>query len=370
MRFGLFPVMLGREAAGPETYERHLLASLAAIDHDTEYHLWCLSQQAADAAGALPPNFVRHVLWPKTRWISMAASLPLAVKRSGVQGLHATFTPPPVCSTDFVFTMHGAVTFTHPQFYSKRVLARLNPLLRRGLQRARVTLCVSEFVRQEMMDLFGLSPRQLVTVYHGVDPSFCPRPAAEVAQQLLQTHGLQAPYVVYVGKLHANKNIVRLIEAFDLATRQQPEIELVLVGRMVYGCDGIDEAVQRLGLGQRVRKLGHQPAERLPDLYRGALCKVFPTIWEGFGLPVLEAMACGTPVVTSNVACMPEITAGAALLVNPLSSEAIAEALATVLSSAQKRAELRQLGLARAAHFSWEQTARQTLQAYRQIVQA
>lgn len=232
--------MLGREAAGPETYERHLLVGLAAIDHDTEYHLWCLSKKAADAAGDLPPNFVRHVLWPETRWISMSASLPLAVRRSGVQGLHATFTPPPICPTKFVFTMHGGVTFTHPEFYSRTVLARLNPLLHRGLKRARVTLCVSEFVRQEMINLFGLPEERLVTVYHGVDPSFRPQAATEVAARLRQRHGLKAPYVVYVGKLHANKNIVRLIEAFDLATRGTEEIELVLAGRMVYDYDGID----------------------------------------------------------------------------------------------------------------------------------
>ena len=369
MRFGLFPVMLGREAAGPETYERHLLAGLAAIDQKTEYHLWCLSQDAADAAGDLPPNFVRHVLWPKTRWISMSASLPLAIRRSGVQGIHATFTPPPVCPTGFVFTMHGAVTFTHPQFYSRAVLARLNPLLRRGLQRSRVTLCVSEFVRQEMIELFGLSPEQLVTVHHGVDPSFRPQPAEQVAERVKKIHGLHAPYVVYVGKLHSNKNIVRLIEAFDLATRDRQEIELVLAGRMVFGCDGIDQTIQRLGLGHRVHRLGHQTPDMLPDLYGGALCKVFPTLWEGFGLPVLEAMACGTPVVTSNIACMPEITGDAAVLVDPQSSESIAEGLAAVLSDPSWRAELSRRGLARAAHFTWEQTARQTLQAYRQIAE-
>ena len=368
LKLGLFPVMLGRSAAGPETYERQLLRALAAVDTVNEYHVWCLDQAAADAMGPPQPNIVRHVLWPRTRWVSMSASLPLAILRSGVQLLHATFTPPPICPRAFVFTMHGAVTLTHPQFYSGAVRARLNPLLRRGLARSKVTLCVSDFVKQEMISVFGIPEARLRTVYHGVDSTFRPLDSAAVASRLQARHGLTPGYVLYVGKLHSNKNIVRLIEAFDLATRGQGEVELVLAGRLVFGCDGIDQTVQRLGLGHRMHRLGHLDPADLPDLYNGAACMVFPSLWEGFGLPVVEAMACGTPVIASNVACLPEIAGGAARLVDPLSTEAIADAITAVLGSAEVRAELRRLGLARAAHFSWERAALETLATYEQAV--
>jgi len=357
--------MLGRRAGGPETYEQQFLQALAAVDRRNEYHLWLLDQAAADALCIDQPNFVPHVLWPSARWISMGVSLPLAIKRHKLSLLHATFAPPPICPVDLTMTMHGSVTFSHPNFYPPRVLARLNPLLRNGIRRARLTVCVSDFVKHELMELFGVPEERLLTVYHGVSSAFKPQPDATA--RLQRDYGLSNPYVLYVGKLHSNKNIVRLIEAFDQATRGREEVELVLVGRMFFGSDDIEHTIQRLGLTPRVHRLGHLPQEALPDLYSGAQCMVFPTLWEGFGLPMIEAMACGTPVIASDIACVPEITGGAALLVDPMSTEAIAGAISDLLDSPEKRADLRARGLARAAGFTWERTARQTLQAYEQL---
>ena len=365
IRIGIFPAMLGRRAGGPETYEQQLLQALAAVDQRNEYHVWLLDQKAADALSIDQPNFVPHLLWPSIRSISMAVSLPLALKRYQLSLLHATFAPPPICPVDLTLTMHGSVTFSHPNFYPPRVLARLNPLLRQGIRRARLTVCVSDFVKHELMERFGVPEERLLTVYHGVNAAFKPQPAA--AERVRLDHGLDNPYVIYVGKLHANKNIVRLIEAFDRATKGREEIELVLVGRMFYGSDDIEQTIQQLGLAPRVHRLGHLPQTALPDLYSAAQCMVFPTLWEGFGLPIIEAMACGTPVIASDIACVPEITGGAALLVDPMSTEAIAGALSDLLSSPDKRADLRARGIARAADFTWERTARQTLQAYEQL---
>ncbi|WP_457424690.1 glycosyltransferase family 4 protein [Roseateles sp. P5_E7] len=359
--------MLGRRAGGPETYEQQLLQALAAIDRHNEYHVWLLDQAAANALPLDQPNFVRHLLWPSTRSVSMAVSLPLALRRCNLSLLHATFAPPPICPVRLAMTMHGSVTFSHPYFYPPRVLARLNPLLRRGVRRAKLTVCVSDFVKHELMERFGLPEERLLTVYHGVNSTFKPQPPAAAAERVQRDHGLSNPYVIYVGKLHANKNIVRLIEAFDLATRGQEHVELVLVGRMFYGSDDIEQTVQRLGLAPRIHRLGHLPQDALPDLYAGAECMVFPTLWEGFGLPIIEAMACGAPVIASNIACVPEIAGNAAVLVDPLSTEAIATALADLLASPERRAELRARGLARAAEFTWERTARQTLQAYERL---
>lgn len=368
IRIGIVLAMLGRRAGGPETYEQQLLQALAALDPRNEYHVWLLDQAAANALCVDQPNFVPHLLWPATRWISMAVSLPLAIKRYQLRLLHATFAPPPICPVDLALTMHGSVTFSHPHFYPPRVVARLNPLLRKGLQRARLTVCVSDFVKHELIERFGVPEERLQTIYHGVNSAFKPQAAA--ASRLQRDYGLVNPYVLYVGKLHANKNIVRLIEAFDLATKGRDEIELVLVGRLFYGSDDIEQTIQRLGLARRVHRLGHLGQAALPDLYSGAQCLVFPTLWEGFGLPIIEAMACGTPVITSDIACVPEITAGAALLVDPLSTQAIAGALSDLLASPEKRATLRERGIARAASFSWQRTAQQTLQAYERLVGA
>jgi len=371
MKMGVFPVMVGRVAAGPETYEHRLIRALAEVDTDNEYHVFCLDEAAVAALGITQPNFIFHVLWPSNRWVSMSCSLPLAIRRSGVQLLHATFTPPPFSPVDYLFTMHGAVTFKHPQFYPPAVVWRLNTLLRRGLQRARLTVCVSEFVKQEVMECFGLPAERLVTVHHGVSEEFVPMHGAAAAEQVRRDQGLDRPYFLYVGKLHENKNIVRLIEAFhQFICETRSEALLALVGRQVWGSEGIMETILRLGLTQRVRLLGHQPQSALPALYNAARALVFPTLWEGFGLPVVEAMACGTPVIASNLASVPEIAGGAALLVDPRSTVDLAAAMHRVDLEAGLHARLRGLGLARARMFDWKHTALATLSAYRRVHEA
>nr|WP_316642741.1 glycosyltransferase family 1 protein [uncultured Roseateles sp.] len=371
MRMGVFLVMVGRVAAGPETYEHRLVQALAALDTENEYHVFCLDEAAVAALGISQPNFIFHVLWPSNRWVSMSGSLPWAIRRSGVKLLHATFTPPPLCPVDYVFTMHGAVTFKHPHFYPPAVVWRLNALLRRGLHKAKLTVCVSEFVKQEMMEFFGLPADRLLTVHHGVSEEFRPLCAVTAAEQVKRRQGLEGPYFLYVGKLHENKNIVRLIEAFhQFIAESRCEAVLVLVGRQVWGSDGILETIVRLRMTQRVRLLGHQPQSALPALYSAATAFVFPTLWEGFGLPVVEAMACGTPVIASNVASLPEVTGGAALLVDPLSTTEIAAALHRVWSDAALRERLRASGLARARVFDWKHTAAATLAAYRRVHEA
>ena len=366
MRFGVFPVMVGRAAAGPETYEHRLLKAMAAIDQHNEHHIFCVDQQAVRALDIHQPNVFHHVLWPNNRWVSMSVSLPLAIRKAGIKVLHATFAPPLWSPVDYVFTMHGGVTFSHPHFYPPTVVLRLNTLIKRGLSQAKLILCVSDFVKQEIAERFNIPDERLRTVYHGVGPEFRPLPAEEVGPLLMHRHGLSGPYVLFVGKLHSNKNIVRLIEAFHQATNEagRPDVQLVLVGRKFWGSEGIDEMIDRLGMRTRVRLLGHQPQDHLAALYNGALGLVFPSLWEGFGLPVIEAMACGTPVVASDIACLPEVTSGAALLVDPYRTERLAEGIHRLVIDEDMRSTLRLRGLARAQHFDWHHTARRTLDAY------
>ena len=367
MRVGIFVVMVGRAAAGPETYEHCLVKEIAALDRETEYHVFCLNPIAAKAFQIDQENVHFHVVRPSIRWIGMSAVLPVLLKRARLDLLHATFTPPPICPVDYVFTMHGSVTFTHPEFYSPLIRLRLNHLIRRGLKKARLILCVSRFVQDEIRELFKISQDRLVTVYHGVGSGFRPLRQDFVRETLRRRYGIERPYILFTGKLHSNKNIVRLIEAFQRAREEaKQDIQLVLAGRKVWGSDGIDETIQRLRLSKDVLLVGHQSHEHLPTLYNGAMAFVFPSLWEGFGLPVMEAMACGAPVIASNVACLPEVTGGAALLVDPLSTDAIAEGMYRLLTDEEKRLELSRRGLARARCFRWDRAARRTIDAYRQ----
>ena len=360
--------MAGRQAGGPETYERCLVASLAQLDCDNEWHVFCLNQKAADSFAVAQPNFSFHVLHPRWRAVSMVTSLPLQMLRTGVDLLHATFAPPPLSPRRYVFTNHCLSSFTHPEFYDDAIRFRLNALISAGLRKAERIICVSENTRELTAELFGTPMERMTVVPNGVAQAFRVLAADGVRQRLAARYGITGRYVLYIGKLEKRKNVVRILEAYaQYRAAIKDDVKLVLVGRRTPTSDGIDEAIERLRLHDAVIEPGYVDDADLPVLYNGAEMFVFPSLWEGFGIPVLEAMACGTPVVTSNVSALPEVAGDAALLVDPLRSEDIAAAMHQIANEPDLREQLRARGLRRAASFSWTRTARETLTAYRQV---
>ena len=371
MKIGIFAVMAGREAGGPETYEHGLVRSLAEIDKQNEYHLFCLQAHAAESFGIIQENVKYHILRPNFRWISIPLTLPLAVARSAVDVLHATFVPPPYCPTRYLFTVHGFDMFAHPEFYPALVRWRLNRLIRTGLRNARVVLCVSHAVKDLVADRFKISDERLRVVHNAVGDHFRPIVAETARQTVEQNYGIQQPYVLYVGKLQACKNVVRILEAFHRFRHEvNPDMKLVLVGRRTWTSSDIAKTIDRLKLRSHIFELGYADNKDLPILYSGASMFVFPSLSEGFGMPVLEALACGVPVITSNVDALPEVTGDAALHVNPRSVDDIGSAMQRVFTDPALRESLRVKGLERARAFTWRGAARQTLAAYTQLAQA
>jgi len=364
MKIGIFAPSVGRKDGGPETYERYLIENLPAIDDEVDFHVFCFSRQAIDTFEVDRPNIHFHQLRPGVRWVSLPVSLPLSLKLAGVDLYHATFIPAPISLTPYVFTMHDVSMFTHPEYYSKAIIRRLNPMIERGLKRARSIICISENCRQTTAEHFDIPLERMTVIHHGINPAM--KPVEKSAARLLveQNYSLNKPYLLSVGKLEARKNIVRLIEAFSMVIKETNfEGDLVLAGRRYWDLDGVDEALQQFGIGHRVRELGYVPDAHLASLYSAAQAFVFPSLWEGFGFPVLEAMACGTPVITSSVSSIPEIAGDAAVFVDPNSSESIASGMATVLNSPSTAADLTRRGLKRAAAFTWERNTRKTLEA-------
>jgi glycosyltransferase involved in cell wall biosynthesis len=357
--------MAGRRAGGPETYEINLVRSLAALDRENEFHLFCLSREASNSFELKQNNVQHHVLWPNVRWVSIPASLPLALVAHDIDIFHATFIPPPLSPTEYVFTLHDLTSFHSPEFYHPSIRWRLNRAISRGLSKARLVLCVSHCVRDMVRETFKVPPERLAVVHHGVSDNFRPVPLDEAKQVLLREYGIMRPYLLFVGQLKARKNILRILEAFSrFRGETKSGVILLLVGRRGQTAEGIDECVSRFKLTNAVIEVGHVMTEHLPALYSAAEMLVFPSLFEGFGFPVLEAMACNTPVITSNVSALPEVAGDSAILVNPFSIEDIADAIYRIYSSAQLRQSLREKGLARAKHFSWARTARETLTAY------
>ncbi len=368
MRVGLFVVMAGRQAGGPETYEHRLVRSLAALDRETDYHIFCLSKAAVESFALAQENLRYHVLRPGSRWVSSLASLPFSLLANRVDLLHATFVPPLLSPTRYVFTMHCFSNFVHPEFYHPLIRWRLNRLIVRGLRRARLILCVSENVRDLVRERFAVPPERLAVVYNGVGEDFHPMAPPLVRSIVATRYRISRHYALFVGQLKTRKNLVRLLEAFArFREESRSGLQLVLAGRRDWSSTEIDPAIERLRLREHVLELGHVAHEDLPALYCGAEMFVFPSLWEGFGIPVIEAMACGTPVVTANNSSLAEVAGESALLVNPYSVEEIAGAMGRICSDRALRESLRASGLERARLFSWKRTAQQTLAAYRRL---
>lgn len=251
------------------------------------------------------------------------------------------YNTPLFCPAPFIFAIHDLSHIYCPENSSLPIRVYYATVMKRACHRAARILTVSDFTRQQIVDWAGVSPQKIVNVGCGVDS--CYRPGDD-------TFGLPFPYLLCVGNRKLHKNEFRVIRAFaraDLDSR----IHLVFTGDETTDLKGQIESSE---LSSRVDFVGRVPESKLPSLYRGADAMIFPSLYEGFGLPVLEAMACGTPVVTSNVTAMPEIAGGAALLVDPTSVEQIARAMERILLDSALRQHLRSKGLTRASEFSWE----------------
>jgi glycosyltransferase involved in cell wall biosynthesis len=253
------------------------------------------------------------------------------------------YNSPLFSSSPFVFTIHDLSHIHCPENSNPLIRLYYATVMKRACQHARSILTVSEFTRMQVLEWSGVSAGKVFNVGCGVDSFY--RPADN-------TYGLQFPYLLCVSNRKRHKNEFRIVEAFARAGLPGG-MHLVLTGGPT---EELTRFVQHFHITQRVYFAGMVPELKLPSLYRGAEALVFPSLYEGFGLPVLEAMACGTPVVTANVTAMPEVAGGAALLVDPTSVEQIASAMEQIVSDTALRRQLRQKGLTRSAEFSWEST--------------
>ena len=364
MRIGILPLAAGRQVGGPETYEVQLVRALAQVDRVNEYFLYCPDRYAAEAIGVQQENFVYRILRPALRPLSISLTLPALLMKDGIDLLHATYAPPPFSGKTTVFTMHGMVNFLHPEFFPKFVLWRLNTLMKIGLRRASRILCVSNHVREQVHQLLGVPFDRLLLSYLGVGKEFSPVPQAQARAWVAHKLQIDSPYFLYVGKSHPVKNLNRLLRAYaEYRSQTRSDVMLVMVGGRVLPTPE-SALIRDLGLTKWVVQLPYITSSALPMLYSAAELFLFPSLFESFGLPVVEAMSCGTAVLASRVACLPEITDGAALLVDPYSVSQIAEGIDRLYSSPTLRATLIAKGLDRARAFTWENCARTTLVAY------
>ncbi|HLI28990.1 MAG TPA: glycosyltransferase family 1 protein [Chloroflexota bacterium] len=359
-------------SGGISRYIYHLLVALRELDGPERFTAF-VSQLPADPALAPTSRFRLHAVGlptrrPPVRIFWEQCLQPAALRRAGVDLLHALAFALPLCWRGPAVVSFMDLSFLrYPRAFNRANRVYLATMARAAVRRADHLLAISESTRQDLIHLLGATPGRVTVTYCGVDPAFRPLAGAEVAA-FRARYGLPPGYILYVGTLEPRKNVPRLLDAYAVLRRLRGGAPpLVLVGARGWRRVGIEARVARLGLEGQVRWLGYLPPPELPLCYNAAGLFVYPSLYEGFGLPPLEALACGTPVVTANTSSLPEAVGDAALTVDPHDVAALAEAMARVLDDCGLRARLRAAGPAWASRFTWRQTAEQTRGVYRRL---
>jgi glycosyltransferase involved in cell wall biosynthesis len=347
------------QRTGTEHYTRALLDALLALDRHNHYRLYC--NQPPGALPTLPPNAALRSIplprvWTHARlsWEMLQAppdvlfvpahALPLALPRRSVVTIH-----------DLGFAHHPDAHTLAQRMYH-RVFTPLS------VHRATKIIAISQATKRDLVKVYDVPADKIMVVYHGVEPRFKPLPRAAIVP-VLQRYRIDQPFLFFVSTVQPRKNVARLIEAFARARRMigdQP-LTLVLAGKRGWLTAQIERRAAEVGVHEHVRFLGYVPDDDLPALLNGALAYVVPSLYEGFGMTVLEAQACGTPVLASDVSSLPEVVGDAGLLVDPQDVAAIANGIMQLVADGDLRTRLRERGLHHAAQWTWERTARQTL---------
>lgn len=360
-----------QQQAGIGRYTRELVGALLRIGQaeapDLSFTLFAAAGRRAFRRSPVPGARCRFFPvgdeWMARFWHRLRVPLPVEALVGRVDLFYSPdfVLPPTRHSTRTLLTVHDLSFLRYPEHFVPKLARYLSRVVPASVQRADRVLADSEATRADLIELLGTPPEKVEVLYSGVDARFHPRPEAGERERLRARYGLDRPYVLAVGTLQPRKNYVRLIRAF--ARLPEKDIVLVIAGGRGWLYEEVLAEATRFP--DRVRILGFVEEEDLPALYREARLFVMPSFYEGFGLPVLEAMACGVPVVCSNASSLPEVAGDAALLVDPTDEEGLTAAMRRALEDEALRAQMRAQGLTRAAAFPWERAARQLLEAIR-----
>ena len=353
---------------GIGTYIRNLLRHLARIDRESEYILLC-HEPDMGVAESLGDNF-RTVLEPSANYsFSEQIHVPWVLMREKPDVFHAPhYVLPVAVRARSVVTIHDCIHLMFPQYLPNRVAyAYARGAMWSAAKRSDRILTVSEASKRDILHFFNVPPEKISVVYNAIEERFWMEPPADEIARVRERFQLDQRFVLYVGGIKPHKNLVRLIEAFAELRKGDEELKLLIIGDEISKLPALRRAVHSHKLHKYVRFLGFLPDDTLAALYRLAAVFVFPSLYEGFGLPPLEAMASGTPVVTSNVSSLPEVAGDAAVLVDPYDVDSIVNGVRRVLTDPQLAGEMRRKGLIRARDFSWERSVARTHEIYRLV---
>jgi glycosyltransferase involved in cell wall biosynthesis len=361
---------VGTGLGGNETYAANLIEALGDIDNRNEYTLYVTTRAAVDRFSNRWPNFRVRSTLPHTPLIRIPLTLSAELRRRPVDLLHVQYTAPPLVPCPVVATIHD-LAFEHlPETFKRRSWMQMRLTVRHTAKTAAHIITSSDFSRQDISETYRISRDRITVTPFAAPSSFAPASEPEI-QRVRNAYGIDGEYVLAVGSIQPRKNLVRLMAAYSSLRRRRPQDklpQLVLVGKCAWLYDDTLRTIDELELQRSVILTGYVSESDLPALYSGALCFVYPSYFEGFGLPPLEAMKCGAPVIVGNKTSLPEVVGDAGVMVDPFDVEAISAAIERVVSDASLRATLRAKGLEHAKCFDWRETARQTLAVYKKVL--
>ena len=358
---------------GIGTYVRNLLRQLARQEDAHHYVVLC-REQDCDWIDDLGPRFRAVIETAGNYSVAEQFAIPIDLRRESAELFHAPhYVLPPLTPCRSVVTIHDCIHLRFPQYLpSKLGYAYARAQMWTATHRAGRVITVSEASKRDILRYFRVPESQIDVIYNAIDERFWQEPSEEEIGRVRERYRLDNPFVLYAANIKPHKNLERLIEAFHLLRQNSPQlkdVQLLIIGDEISKYATLRRAVHRHKLHKHVRFFGFVPDQTLAALYRLANVFVFPSLYEGFGLPPLEAMASGTPVITSNVSSLPEVVGQAALMIDPYEPSAIADAMYRVLTDAPLRAELIQLGFARAREFSWERSIKRVREIYEEVMQ-
>ncbi len=361
MRIGIDAHHVNGKPQGSRTYLLGLIRALSRISTDD---LLVYSFAPDETRKVLSgPALDHRRVFPQSARLRLPFVVPALQIMDRLDVFHSQYVAPPISFVPEVVTIHDVLFETHPGLFEGAFSRRSVHLIRRSARRARVVLTVSEFSRRALVDLYQLPEDRVVVTPNAVDHERF-RPMTTDLTAVRKRHGLDAPFLLSVGRLEPRKNLTRLVRTFGrVRGRLDPSLRLVLAGANDFRFRDVLEEVERQP-EDTVRLLGAVSDEDLPALYNLAEALIYPSLVEGFGMPVLEALACGTPVLSSPRGALPEVGGNAVLWVDPEDEEELAAGIESIVSDRGLRETLRQRGLEQARRFDWDETAKRTLETY------
>ncbi len=367
MKFSVDAHAIGRHLAGNEVYIRNLLSGFAGLDSESEFLAYL---SVDDGSPWVPARF-------QTRRVSanpfarLGYGLSAMLRQDRPDLLHVQYTAPLLCPVPVVVSVHDVGFLEHPEFFPFSRALQLRTTVSRTVRSAAAILTISDFSSAAIQKAYGVGPDEVAVAPLAAAPEFRPLHIDNALDAVRNGFQLPAPYILSVGDLQPRKNQIGLITAFAELAKNFPRLRhrLVFVGKETWFSPKVKEAARTSGVGDRIRFLGFVSDRELLHLYNACDLFVFPSFYEGFGLPILEAMACGRAVACANTSAMPEVADGAAILFDPRSTAEITRAMADLLQDAELRSRMERLGQQRATQFSWQKSAQRTLAVYYDVAE-